>query len=751
VQYAASGERLGEFSWRCATAGRLSRRHPAAGERRSERVEYRWSPVVTEWYVNRPDGVEHGLTLTAPPASGAAVLTFALQTDLLPTLDAGHGGLTFWDAGGARILHYAGLAVYDATGRALPASLSLAAVKPGAWQMELRLETAGAVYPLTVDPLLFSEVRILRASDAQAGDEYGYSVAISGDTLLVGAPFEDGGAGDPLNGAGAAYLFLRNTGGADHWGQAMILRASDAQAGDGFGTSVAISANTSDLVAGDQVAVVGAPGEDGGVGDPLSGSGAAYVFYRNQGGADNWGQLTILRASDAQVDDEFGQALATSAWVIAAGAPYEDGGAGDPASQAGAAYIFARNQGGADAWGQVQLLHTPVPVADTWFGYELSLSGATLVVGAPLEDGPGGAALSAGGAHVFERNQGGADAWGQVAALYASDFQAGDFFGWSLAINGDTVVAGAYGEDGGSGDPLTDAGAAYIFRRNQGGADAWGQVTILRAADAQAGDHLGQAVAISHDTIAAGAPFEDGGSGDPIADSGAAYVFQRNQAGADAWGQVQSLHSSEAQADDRMGEVLAISGETILAGARFEDGGPGDPLASAGAAYVFQRSGGIWQQIANPRASDAQATDLFANSVSLSGDTLLVGAHFEDGGSGNPLSNAGAAYIFTRNTGGLDGWGEAVILRAADAQASDLFGYSVSLSGDVAVIGAYQEDGGPGSPISNGGAAYIFTRNTGGAGNWGQLKVLYSSEAYANDSFGYAGHQRRHTGCQCPL
>ena len=156
----------------------------------------------------------------------------------------------------------------------------------------------------------------------------------------------------------------------------------------------------------------------------------------------------------------------------------------------------------------------------------------------------------------------------EVQKLLASDAQAGDAFGVGVAVSGDTAVVGANGEDAG-------AGAAYVFGRNQGGADNWGQVAKLTASDAGADDHFGVSVAISGDTAVVGADLEAGGAGDPLTFAGAAYVFGRNQGGADNWGQVAKLTASDAQAVDLFGVSVAVSGDTAVVGARGEDAGVG--------------------------------------------------------------------------------------------------------------------------------------------------------------------------------
>ena len=350
------------------------------------------------------------------------------------------------------------------------------------------------------------------------------------------------------------------------------------------------------------------------------------------------------------------------------------------------------------------------------FGFSVALSGDTAVVGAFRGDA---GVSDAGAAYVFQRDQGGAGNWGEVKKLTASDAQAGDFFGWSVAISGDTAVVGAYREDAGG----SVAGAAYVFQRDQGGAGNWGEVKKLTASDAQAGDNFGYTVAISGDTAVVGAYKEDAAA----AGAGAAYVFERDEGGADNWGEVKKLTASDAQATDNFGWSVTVNGDTAVVGAFHEDAGG----SLAGAAYVFQRDQGgadNWGEVKKLTASDAQAGDLFGYSVAVSGDTAVVGAIREDAGG----SNAGAAYVFQRNQGGADNWGDVKKLTASDAQAGDNFGYSVTISGDTAVVGAVLEAAGGGGA----GAAYVFQQDQGGAGNWGEVKKLTASDAAGGDNFG---------------
>jgi hypothetical protein len=700
------------------------------------RVEFRWSERLTEWYENGAQGIRHGFDLHAPPERGPTAVLFTLDGSLTPELDASGQVLRLLNGQDATALLHDQVTVHDASGRQLPVSLSLepkgeslggtdrgsSAMRPTTVRpalLRLGIDDSDALYPLSVTALIHSEASlpvdesaIVRAPDAQTGDSLGDSVAISGDTVVVGAPDEDGGTASPFADAGAAYIFERDQGGAGNWGFVAILRASDPQQEDNFGASVAID---SDLV------VVGAPHEDGGTGDPAAESGAAYLFGRDQDGEDQWGQVRVLRASDAQGGDNLGSSVAISGGTIAAGAPYEDGGTGDPRADTGAVYLYVRDHGGADNWGQAAILHgSDDPTY--WFGQSVAIGGDTLVAGATD--------AVAGMAYLFYRDQGGAGGWGQATVLRASDAQADDLFGVAVAISGDMVVIGAPGEDGGAGDPIPDSGAAYVFGRDQGGLNLWGEAAILRASDAQPGDRFGSSVAIDGDTTIAGAYNEGGGAGDPVPNSGAAYLFGRNQGGADNWGELTLLHAADAQQSDHFGWSVAISGDTIVVGAPDEDGGAGDPVVGAGTAYLF----GI--EPSSLRASDAQANDLFGWSVALDGDTLVVGAPNEDGGPGDPLDSSGAAYLFERDQGGPGHWNQATVLRASDAQADDLFGRSVAFSGDTIVVGAPGEDGGAGDPHQEAGAAYVFDRDQGGPGNWGQAVVLHASDGETEDWFG---------------
>jgi hypothetical protein len=425
----------------------------------------------------------------------------------------------------------------------------------------------------------FAEEDAVRPVDVQSDDRFGRSISVSGETAIVGAPTEDGGSGDPVADAGAAYIFqfFERFG----WFQIQKLTAPVPQVEGQFGTSVMISGD---------LAIVGAPLENTGPGVVLTDGGAAYVFARDEGGPNNWGQVARLTPVLAQAGDHFGESVAISGATAVVGAANEDGGAGDPLPLSGAAYVFGRDVGGANNWGQVIKLTASDAQAGDEFGRSVAVSTDIAVIGAWQEDGGSGDPLqSAGAAYVFGRDAGGANNWGQVAKLTASDAQENDEFGGSVAISGDLAVAGAESEEGGPGDPLGAAGAAYVFARDEGGADSWGELARLSPGDAQSGDQFGISVAVSGNLAVIGAWQEGGGIGDPLSGAGAAYVFAADAGGTGNWGELAKLSGSDAQAGDNLGFAVAVSGDIVAVGAWREDGGPGDPSADAGTGYFFRR------------------------------------------------------------------------------------------------------------------------------------------------------------------
>ncbi|HEX9668330.1 MAG TPA: hypothetical protein VGC93_02490 [Thermoanaerobaculia bacterium] len=320
-------------------------------------------------------------------------------------------------------------------------------------------------------------LQVLVPDDARADDEFGFSIAIAGDTMAVGAPL---GEADRAADAGAVYVFRRQ---GALWVQGQRLVAADAARGDRFGQVLALD--------GDRL-VVGAP-FDGGAG---SLSGAVYVFARDAAG--RFAQEVELRPDDAAPFDQLGFAVAVEGGAVVAGAPFDDDG-GDAA---GAAYVFVREGG---AWRQARKLTAPRPAANDQFGVAVALGGGELAVGARRADG---AFADSGLVFVFA---GGGAEWTLRQTLAPHDPGRGELFGVALALDGDRLVVGARGD----GERGLEAGAAYLFERTRlpnGAAGDWVESGKLLGATTSAGDGFGQSVALSGAAMIAGAFLDEVGS-----------------------------------------------------------------------------------------------------------------------------------------------------------------------------------------------------------------------------------------------
>jgi hypothetical protein len=405
-------------------------------------------------------------------------------------------------------------------------------------------------------------------------------------------------------------------------------------------------------------------------------------------------------------------------------------------------YIFVRTGGD---WTLQRFISSDADFMDDEFGHSVAIDGDTIVVGRPnygwcASTGDGDCTESkarAGSAYVFVRS---GTIWTQEAHLKASNADFYDSFGTSVAISGDTIVVGAIGEDSNatsingdqSDNSVSGAGAAYVFVRN--GA-TWVQQAYLKASNTAESNHLGTSVAISGDTIVVGNEPYCSEYDDCPNQTHALTVFVRESS---TWYQQAFLIGSNTDdisntnQGDEFGGSVSISGDTIVVGARYEDsnstGVNGDEsnndATRSGAAYVFVRSGTTWSQQAYLKASNTDTFDEFGGSVSISGDTIIVGAMGEDssatGVNGNQSDNSagysGAAYVFVRSG---TTWTQQAYLKASNTEEGDRFGDSVAVSGDTYVVSATGEDSATGinGDQSNNdspecGAAYVFAGET---------------------------------------
>ncbi len=379
-----------------------------------------------------------------------------------------------------------------------------------------------------------------------------------------------------------------------------------------------------------------------------------------------------INAGDAEALDEFGLSVSISGDYAIVGARHESPGG---VNGAGSAYIYHRS---GNNWTQQAKIVAGDAEEEDRFGKSVSISGDYAIVGALWED-PGGLDR-AGSAYIFHRS---GENWTQQAKITASDAESGDWFGVGVCINGDYVAVGARYENPGGVDA---AGSAYIFHRS---GENWTQQAKINASDVESWDSFGVSVSINGDYVIVGAPWEDPGD---VSRAGSAYIFHRS---GENWTQQAKITAADPGTDDYFGNTVSISGDYALVGAQYED----PDIYNAGSAYIFHRSGASWTQQAKIGAADAGSSDEFGGLVSIDGDYAIVGANNEDPGG---VYNAGSAYIFHRSGAS---WTQQAKISAGDGEDSDHFGFSVSINGDYAAVGAWAGDAGE---VQDAGSAYIY-------------------------------------------
>ncbi len=463
----------------------------------------------------------------------------------------------------------------------------------GANTIAIVVSGIGGMRTYTVTAIRGAAVDYLKASDVGTRDSFGISVAISGDTLIVGAHFEASSTrginttpNDDAPNSGAVYVFVRT---ASTWVQQAYIKSSNSGALDNFGYSVAISGDT--LVVGapfedsSSAGVNSVPNEDG------NSAGAAYVFVRS---GETWTQQAYIKPLNTGAQDNFGISVAISGETIAVGAQRESSSTttinstpNDLALDSGAAYVFVRS---GTAWTQQAYIKPSNTGAGDYFGRRLGMgmqsTRLVLVVGAPYEDSSTNtinsssneALMDSGAAYAFTRS---GSTWAQEAYIKPPDPSAGANFGLSFAFASNSYVA--------VGSPAADtgAGAVHVFSTSGG---AWNPLGagVVRASTGAPDDQFGASVALSGtaDTLFVGAPGRDGSRG-------IVYMYSRPVASA-SWTQLGSIQHPIADAEDRFGYSLALSVDTLIVGALGEDSStqgvntiPNESATESGAAYVF--------------------------------------------------------------------------------------------------------------------------------------------------------------------
>ena len=387
-----------------------------------------------------------------------------------------------------------------------------------------------------------------------------------------------------------------------------------------------------------------------------------------------WAQVQVakLTGSDSGPLDLFGDSVSASGDTVAVGAKWH-------MDYQGAVYVFRRDVGGPDQWGQVCKLLAPDGLPWDFLGRTVCLDGDTLIAGAYGHPG----FSDIGAAYVFQRSASDPNQWDFVKKLTASDGAVDDLFGFAVALSDGTALVGAYTKNL-AGER---SGATYVFERNFGGPNQWGQVKVLQPEDAAAFDYFGVSIGLSGDTAIIGAYWQNDLPG-------RAFIFDRNAGGADNWGQTAEIfdHGRES-----FGFRVSIDADTAVVGAYSNvAGGNG-----SGRAYIYQRDQGgpgMWGEVATLAAEDAGPMQNLGWSVAVSGSTALAGAP-------GHTSARGATYVFRPDAQNPALWEQTARLLAADGVPNDLFGYSVALSGNLAVMGAQKDDTDQGV---DSGSAYVF-------------------------------------------
>ncbi len=390
--------------------------------------------------------------------------------------------------------------------------------------------------------------------------------------------------------------------------------------------------------------------------------------------------LTKVVPNDVDDDDRFGGSVALSADTAIVSALQNSNGLG-------AAYVYTRS---GNNWIEQQKL---VPSGNfVGFGSSVDIDGDTVIVGAGANEE----------AYVFTRT---GSTWSEQQTLTSSDMFFGDNFGFSVGISGDTAVVGAYldNENG------IQSGSAYVFTRN---GSLWSEQQKLTASDAASGDLFGNCIDVSGDTVVVCAINDD----DNGVNSGSIYAFTRNGL---VWNEQQKLTASDAAILDSFGSDVAIENDTIVVGANSTD----ENEFNSGAAYVFTRSGVNWSEQQKLTASDADANDKFGNSVSISGNKIIIGSAFDD----LSTSNSGSAYLFIRTS---NSWEEVTKLVAIDADSEDLFGWDVALSNDIVINGAFSDE----ANGMNSGSAYLFDMDIDDDNLINEIEIQLGTDQFLSDS-----------------
>ena len=535
----------------------------------------------------------------------------------------------------------------------------------------------------------------LLASDGGSEFYFGTSVGISGKTIVVGAK-EDNENGYR---SGSAYVYTKpDSGWVDATQTAKIL-ASDGAHSDYFGCAVSVS--------GDNI-IVGAYDDD----DGTNGSGSAYIFTKPSAGWTDTTQTAKLLADDGYFYDNFGFSVGISGDKVFVGANLDD----DNGTDAGTAYSFTKPDTG---WTNMTQNHKMLPPQffgniDDVFGNYVTIDGNYAVISAY------GYKNLRGMAYVLSYD--GAN-WVTLAQLTASDGADGDDFGEAVSISGDVIVLGSrYDDDNGS-----NSGSAYVFVKPTGGWLNMTETAKLKANDGASGDHFGDDVKISGDNIVVGASYDEHNG----VRSGSAYIFTKPVSGWTDTTETAKIYASNSAASDYFGEKLDISGDVIAVGANGDDArGSG-----AGAVYIYTKPASGWVDMTESATlydSDARSGKKFGWRLAIDGDNVVVGCQYD------PVNRSwsGSAYVFTKPVTGWVDTTETAKLLPFYGHNSAYFGKSISIDGDIIVVGANGDNADGGTS----GAIFVYKKPPNGWVDTTETVKIRPSDAFPGNQFGITTH-----------
>ncbi|MBW2257371.1 MAG: VCBS domain-containing protein, partial [Deltaproteobacteria bacterium] len=592
--------------------------------------------TVQEWYVNEERGVEQGFTLTEAPAGpdGWVEVDIEVTGTLRPELMEGRRAIEFVSPEGTVRARYYGLQAWDVAGAPLASEMAVRGCDGGAdCRIALLVDASEARWPITVDPWLVGNEKRLVPSGTEALtgiDKFGQSVALSGDILIVGAPDHKiiGVA------TGAVFVFERDYMGTAAWGLRKRLTVGGAVASAQVGYAVAVDGDT---------AVVGGPG--------TSTTGAAWIFQQDHPTTDNWGLRATLSASGTPAS--LGKSVAIDGNLVVVGDP-------DQGTQAGAAYLFSRDQTGTDLWGELKKFTASVPAIYDEFGFAVSVDGDKVAVGAPQK--------GYGTAYIYEKDYQTTDAWGERKIITESTVSTDVDFGWSIAINGDRVAVGA------PLDASSIYGAVYLYERNQLGADNWGKRTSVTDSSGASGDQFGYAVDLYPNHLVVGAP----GNDDVATGAGAALTFEKDQGGTDTWGFTKQLTASDGTASDTYGTAVAVDGDLVAIGS---------PVANTdGAVYVYDDLAAPTVAANNGHTLNEGASAVLTTGMLQVADTDTPATSLTYSITGPSHGTLSPSTGFTQAQ--LDG-GSVSYINDGSENSSDSFGFTVSDGTGQSVSGTF--------------------------------------------------------------